>query len=322
MEVFRAVMSTGTIAGAAALLHVSQPSVSKSLSLAERQSGLRLFDRVKGRLVPTVEGRQLYVEVDRLWSGVERVRKLTEELTHPSSGTLHVASSSSLGSSLVPAALAEVYQRFPELRARVDLHAPMDLVDALVDTTSDVGLAMFPVEHPNLIKIATYECGWVCVMPKDHPLARLRIVRPQDLRRYRVISLSTLAEYGAEAPLLFGQEDWPPALEVRAGQSACLFALAGIGPAIVDEVTVARNVFPQLEVRRFATRARLEIHVVRNAFKAQSPAVRAFCKAIERAVLAWRRRASEEWPASRPRLESRGGPAPAKSRSAGKTARH
>lgn len=280
MEVFRAVMSTGTVAGAASLLHVSQPSVSKSLSLAERQSGLNLFDRVKGRLVPTTEGRRLYAELDRLWRGVERVRALTAELAHPSGGALHIVASSSLGSSLIPAALARTYEQFPDLQAKVDLHAPGDLIDTLVDTTSDVGLAMFPVEHPNIVTMATYECGWVCVMPREHPLSRLRSVRARDLRGYRVISLSALAEYGWSAPLLFGQETIRPALEVRAGQSACLFAMAGVGLAIVDEVTVARDVFPQLEVRPFSTKARVEVHVVRNAFKAQSPTVRAFCEAL------------------------------------------
>ncbi|MBN9428920.1 MAG: LysR family transcriptional regulator [Burkholderiales bacterium] len=286
MEVFRAVMSTGTVAGAATLLHLSQPAVSKALSLAERQSGIQLFDRIKGRLIPTTGARLLYEEVDRLWRGVEKVRKLSLELAHPADGTLHIAASSSLGSSLVPAALAEVYEQFPNLKAKVDLQVPRTLIDTLVDYTSDVGVALFALDHPNLLTVARYDCGWVCVMPKGHPLAELNAVRPRDLRGYRLISFPSLPDYGVEAKTLFGAETLQPALEVRAGQSACLFALAGIGVAVVDEVTVARNVFPQLEVRPFRTRARLEIRVVRNAFKPLSPFVRAFCDAIEHQWLA------------------------------------
>ena len=53
IEVFHAVYSSGSMTNAAALLNVSQPSVSKVLAHAEQQLGYRLFDRVKGKLIPT-----------------------------------------------------------------------------------------------------------------------------------------------------------------------------------------------------------------------------------------------------------------------------
>ena len=56
MEVFRAVMLTGGVGGAAQLLHVSQPAISKVLAQAQKQAGFALFERVKGRLLPTLEG--------------------------------------------------------------------------------------------------------------------------------------------------------------------------------------------------------------------------------------------------------------------------
>ena len=58
MEVFRAVMLTGSIRGAAEVLHVSQPAVSKLLAHAARQSRLVLFERV-----PTTDTCCLWFEV-------------------------------------------------------------------------------------------------------------------------------------------------------------------------------------------------------------------------------------------------------------------
>ncbi|CAJ3076526.1 LysR family transcriptional regulator [Burkholderia pseudomallei] len=55
IEVFRAIMLTGSISGAAKLLHVSQPAVSRLISYAEQRLGLALFERIKGRLYPTPE---------------------------------------------------------------------------------------------------------------------------------------------------------------------------------------------------------------------------------------------------------------------------
>ncbi|MET5019937.1 LysR family transcriptional regulator, partial [Burkholderia pseudomallei] len=55
IEVFRAIMLTGSISGAAKLLHVSQQAVSRLISYAEQRLGLAQFESIKGRLYPTPE---------------------------------------------------------------------------------------------------------------------------------------------------------------------------------------------------------------------------------------------------------------------------
>ncbi|MBC7077924.1 MAG: LysR family transcriptional regulator, partial [Synergistales bacterium] len=65
IEIFRAVMITGSISGASKLLFVSQPAVSRLLSHTELRMGLKLFERVKGRLYSTPEARSLFKEVEK-----------------------------------------------------------------------------------------------------------------------------------------------------------------------------------------------------------------------------------------------------------------
>ena len=52
-------MLTGSTNGAAKLLHISQPAVSKMLQHAEQSAGFALFLRSKGKLVPTPEALRL-----------------------------------------------------------------------------------------------------------------------------------------------------------------------------------------------------------------------------------------------------------------------
>jgi DNA-binding transcriptional LysR family regulator len=54
MEVFRSVMLTRTITGAAKMLFISQPAVSRLISQTEESLGYKLFSRVKGKLVPVL----------------------------------------------------------------------------------------------------------------------------------------------------------------------------------------------------------------------------------------------------------------------------
>ena len=69
IEVFRMVMRCGTLTGAAEALNVSQPALSQILLHTEDELGFKLFQRVKGRLIPTPEAEEIYPEVERLFGG-------------------------------------------------------------------------------------------------------------------------------------------------------------------------------------------------------------------------------------------------------------
>src|SRR5471032_3000145 len=80
IEVFRAIMLSGSISGASKLLYVSQPAVSRLISYTEQRLGLMLFQRIKGRLYPTPEARRLFTEVNVVYQGVQRVNEVADDL--------------------------------------------------------------------------------------------------------------------------------------------------------------------------------------------------------------------------------------------------
>ena len=82
LEVFRAVMRSGTVTGAAKALNVSQPALSQIILHTEDELGFRLFERVKGRLVPTPEAEELFPEADRLFNDLDNLRSLALDLRH------------------------------------------------------------------------------------------------------------------------------------------------------------------------------------------------------------------------------------------------
>ncbi len=57
VEVIRAVMVTGTIGGAAKLLNVSAPGISRLVKYTEKSLGIRFFQRQNGRYFPTLKRR-------------------------------------------------------------------------------------------------------------------------------------------------------------------------------------------------------------------------------------------------------------------------
>lgn len=69
-KAFRAVMEAGTITAAGDLLGRSQPAVSRMLDRLEYELGLRLFERRKGRIIPTAEAHLLLDEVDQAFGSL------------------------------------------------------------------------------------------------------------------------------------------------------------------------------------------------------------------------------------------------------------
>ncbi|MDM0078793.1 LysR substrate-binding domain-containing protein [Variovorax sp. J2P1-59] len=284
MEVFRAVMLTGSVNGAAELLHVSQPAISKMLAQAARLSGLALFERVKGRLMPTPEAHTLYTEIETAWRSVERVKELSRSLVNPEAGTLRLAVTASIAPYLAPQAVARLYEQFPSLQVHVEILVAPIMVDALLDHSADVGVAVLPNEHPNLVTVKKYDCGLVCVMRKDHPLARKRGIRPADLADHRVISSSASTPYGQSLRRAYGEAAGRLKLdlEVRSSTAACWFAQSGAGIALVDTAAVAGTSFSGLAVKPFVNEERLEVRVIRNRYRPMSVVQQHFCTAFDK----------------------------------------
>lgn len=283
MEVFRAVMFSGGVNSAAEMLHVSPPAVSKVLAQAARATGLVLFERVKGRLIPTPEGTRLYAEIDELWRGVEKVRDVSRELAQPNRTTLRLVCSASLAPCLVARTVARLYERFPQLQCRVQVFSPDVLNQTLLDRSTHLGVALLPHEHPNLITVKGYHCGLACVMRSDHRLASRKLIKPSDLRGERVISSPEATPFGQTLRRVFGAaaEGMIRDFEVTSSTTACWFAQAGVGVAVVDQVSIAGGLLAGLEVRPFQSSERLAVRIIRNRFQPMSVAERAFVEVFD-----------------------------------------
>jgi DNA-binding transcriptional LysR family regulator len=204
MEVFRAVMRSGGVNSAAQLLHVSPPSISKVLAQAAKASGLVLFERVKGRLIPTPEAQRLFEEIERLWDGVERVRELGAELAQGRDATLRLVCTASLAPYLVSRTMARMYDDYPHLKCQLQVLGPDVINEALLNRSMNLGIALGPQDHPNLAAVKSYTCGLACVMRSDHPLAKERLIRPANLEGLRVIASPQSITFGQTLRRAFG----------------------------------------------------------------------------------------------------------------------
>ncbi|RAP65314.1 LysR family transcriptional regulator [Achromobacter sp. HZ01] len=285
IEVFRAIMMSGSISGAGRMLHVSQPAVSRVLALTESRLGYRLFDRVKSRLSPTAEARRLYAEVEQVYGGIQRVNDLAASLAQSGAGMLKIVASASFGQRLIPRALERLRSRNAD--ARVDFRSVTfdELAAYFLSGQADIGISMQPPDHPNLTSLRLAQVPVVCALPPAHPLAARAVVRPEDFSTAAWIGYpqdTPLAR--ALQPFFGGQAACPAAIEVHSPVTACAFVQQGLGPALVDAWCVTPEQAGHMALRPIEPPASVDIWATHSNLSAPPLLARRFLAAVKKTL--------------------------------------
>ncbi len=236
------VMRLGTANRAAAALHVSQPAVTQILQQFEARSGLKLFDRLKGKLTPTPEAYALMEEVERVYDGLDAVQRKIVALQSHEDTVLRIGSLHAMAASVMPWALAEFQRSYPRTRCLLMVDSSKVLREALFQGSVDFAFLGDEADTSGLVSSLFYQVPAVCVMPAAHPLARKPRLHPPDLRDVPLVGLSASDPAQRRLQAALEQAGIQPRFVIETPYSAtqCALVLAGAGLAVTNPL-VARE---------------------------------------------------------------------------------
>ena len=151
IEVFHAIMQVGTISGAAQVLHISQPAVTKVLQHAELQLGMPLFERVRGKLYPKPEAHRLFAETEKLHRDLQGIRRLAASLKGRTVETVRLVSTPTLAISVLPQAMTAWRRDFPGTRCELATYHTSEIVNVLRLGEADLALSLQDPRHPGIV---------------------------------------------------------------------------------------------------------------------------------------------------------------------------
>ena len=291
LEVFHAVMLTGTLSGAARLLHVTQPAATQTLQLAELQLGYALFSRQKNRLVPTAEALVLYPEVQKLIGQLEAVRRLADAQKGGMATTLRVLVVPSLAVVQLPAALTLFRQRHAAVGLHIRTLHSREIAQALALKEADVGIVYGTQAPPGLEAQPIASGRLVCVsrsgVGRAAPsgavtladVVRQPFIRIDERDPLGALLGALLAEHGARTGVQRSGE-----IVVQTHHTALVLAEHGFGPAVIDSFTAAARQDAALCVQPIEPEIRLGLHALQPAGTRSPKIVAAFIDAFARAA--------------------------------------
>lgn len=286
LTMFRAIMVHGNLGRAAEACASSQPTLSRELARLEQLLGFALFDRVRGRLRPTMRALALLQEVERSFIGLEQIAQRALELRTPSSGRLRLACLPALAHALVPRALVHWAAAHPGVAVSVHpLESPW-LEQAVGEQRFDVGLCETTEPPPGVALQALLQANEVAVLPRGHRLCSRAMLQPQDFAHERFISLAEGDPYRRAIDQMFAQAQVPRTLafETASAVAVCAMVRHGLGVAIVNPLTAAELAGADLVLRPLSVDIAFRVSLLLPQVAAPHPLQGALVAALERAA--------------------------------------
>ena len=248
IEVIRAIMVTGTVGGAARLLNVSSPGVSRVMKHAEALVGVKLFSRRGGRYSPTPQANAIFSQINGVYDKVEDLQFVISRIKRGANTELKIGSVPSIANVMVPCAIADLRKALPNLLIDVDILKIEDAVDYLLLGKGELVALSDRLDHPMLAIEPLARGRLKCIVADGHPLSRRTRVTADEIVKYPLIGVDPNDPYGRIMADLFASHALPYEVTIRArfGSTVCALVSHGLGIAVVDEFTLAADQWPRI----------------------------------------------------------------------------
>jgi len=282
LEAFHNLMISGSTVRAAELMQITQPAISRSIAELEASLGFSLFDRVRGRMVPTTEGQLFFREVSESFKGMDRLRSVAAAIRDYGSGHLKIASLSALGAEMVPRAIQDFRLKNPRVRITLHILPSAQVRNQVVDGNFDVGLAADEIDRSGLDTTHFGGFSGVIAMAPNHALAKLDTLGREDLVGQPMIGLAPEDRARHRFDAILNDAGVTPdyVVETPSSTTACALALSGDAIALVNPLVVDGFVARGLVVRPFTPAVNFRSFLLFRPDAQKSKLVRDFTKCL------------------------------------------
>ena len=254
----------------AAMLHTSQPGVSRQIRELEEELGVEIFARAGKRLTGlTAPGAALLPIVERLLLESENLRRAGKDFISRMDGRLSIAATHTQARYALP----HVVRDFRELSPQVTLHlhqgSPQQVAQMLLTGEADIGVATEALVHyEQLVTLPCYRWTHSIIVPPGHPL--LEHSEPVTLRQlveYPIITYDIGFTGRAHIDDAFAREALHPNVVLTAMDADVVKTYVELGMGVGIVASMALDEERDRALRILDARHLFEINLTRLAIR-------------------------------------------------------
>lgn len=182
LKYFLTIAREENITRAAAILHVSQPSLSRQIMQLEESLGVALFKRSNHRITLTDEGQLLFRRAQEIVALTDKTEKELMQNKDAISGEIAIGCGETKNMAYLSQRMVSFREKYPEVTFQIYTAIADDVKEHIDNGVLDFGLMLEPVEISkyNFIRLPLKE-KWCVLMKKNSPLAKKERIEPADL---------------------------------------------------------------------------------------------------------------------------------------------
>ena len=258
IEAFRAVMLTGSMTGAADMMHITQPAVSRLIRDLEALAGFTLFERNGPRIQATLEAMELSGEVDRQFSGLQRIERTLEDIRTMQSGAIRIAAMNAPAMAFLPRLIADFMKRHPSTNVWMHTENSRTILEQVSLQHYEFGFGAFRSGYPGVV---VEELPDLAAVLADHPMASQETVRLEQLTAQRFVELGRHGLLRHQVDHALAKCNARPVMVMETSLSASICAMVAQSGVmgIIDPFTAYEVKDPRIAIRKLSPSIRYDI---------------------------------------------------------------
>src|SRR6185295_9530430 len=175
---------------AADALFTSQPGISKQIRQLEDELGVPIFIRQGKRLAALTAGGEVIVATARrALQELNNLKRVGAEFKSEDTGSLAIATTHTQARYVLPPVLKRFDERYPKVRLLLHQGNPAQVAEQTERADVDVGIATEALaDYPGLVSLPCYTWNRCVLVPKGHPLGKVRPLTLEALARYPIVT--------------------------------------------------------------------------------------------------------------------------------------
>ncbi len=182
IEAFIAIVRADGFSNAGAILHVSQPAISRRIGLLEQELGVPLFRRAHGGVVLSTAGKELEMHAHRILAAVHDAEEAVRSIDGNPGGTVTLAMVGSLAGTELTRRFVEFRKQYPDIRLLLRTARSAEISMMVRTGEAQLGVRYFPDSGTELVSRVIDHEQLVVVCSPLRDFGKRRRIRAVDLR--------------------------------------------------------------------------------------------------------------------------------------------
>ncbi|GGE33338.1 LysR family transcriptional regulator [Streptococcus himalayensis] len=202
LHYFVTIVQTKSISNAAQALHITQPTLSRQIQELEEDLGTRLFHRGNREITLTDDGQYLYNRAIEILSLVEKTENNIRG-AKDLAGEIYIGTAETQSFDIVARAIKLMTNTYPNTKIHLRSGNSDDILEYLNQGVYDMGIIIGPYDSKKYEHIPLPSRDqWGVLVPKDHPLTKLKHPSLADVLNFPlIVSSQTTIDYSIFAGL-------------------------------------------------------------------------------------------------------------------------